>query len=201
MMTATAPHPQSTTPAARHAAGLATTVLAGHGREAVADIAPPAAFAGRNGTWNMRLRSGEKVFVKHISAQASGPMSFGRSVAFAAFAEQSPPECAPATPQLIGSDAKNGLLVLNTAPPEPAWRSCWWRSPCRTPFRRKRAHYSPGSTPVLPLGWSARHLQAHPWKCSRLAFRTLATLSSQWRRWPSGQNCRMTRSWLPLRTG
>lgn len=110
MMTATASHPQSTTPTARHAAVLATAVLAGHGREAVADIAP-AAFAGRNGTWNMRLRSGEMVFVKQISAKASGSLAFGRSVAFAAFAGQSP-EFAPPTPQLIGSDAKTGLLVF-----------------------------------------------------------------------------------------
>lgn len=113
-MTATAPHPQSTTPAARRAAGLASTVLAIHGREAVEEIAP-AAFAGRNGTWNMRLRSGEKVFVKQISALASGPMAFNRSVAFAAFAEQSA-DFAPATPQLIGSDTANNLLVFEHCP-------------------------------------------------------------------------------------
>ncbi|AFR27445.1 hypothetical protein ARUE_c05100 [Arthrobacter sp. Rue61a] len=114
MMTASAPHPQSTTPAARRAAGLATTVLASHNREAVEEIAP-AAFAGRNGTWNMRLRNGEKVFVKQISPQASGPMAFDRSVTFAAFAEQSP-DFAPATPQLIGSDTANGLLVFEHCP-------------------------------------------------------------------------------------
>lgn len=114
MMIDTAPHPQSITPAALRAADVATTVLARHGREAVEEITP-AAFAGRNGTWNMKLRSGEKVFVKQISAQASGPAAFDRSVAFAAFAEQSP-HFAPATPQLIGSDTGNGLLVFEHCP-------------------------------------------------------------------------------------
>lgn len=155
MMIDTAPHPQSITPAALRAADVATTALARHGREAVEEITP-AAFAGRNGTWNMKLRSGEKVFVKQISAQASRPAAFDRSVAFAAFAEQSP-HFAPATPQLIGSDTGNSLLVFEHCP----------------------------GTSLAQL-----HLPARRWKCSQLAFRTLATSTSPWRRWPSGPNCR-----------
>lgn len=114
MIITAAPPTETADPAVRNAAELAGRLLDRLGRETVTETTP-AAFAGRNGTWNMTLHSGGKVFVKQISAQAAGPMAFARSAAFAAFAEQSP-EHAPSTPRLIGSDPEHALLVFEHCP-------------------------------------------------------------------------------------